>query len=79
MAPCPRAVWNAAADAVLVGHFNNKYDAGRQAESGWKKTTYESGVAVLAAHNISRTVTQVQDHWSRVSTMSTASNRNLTF
>ena len=79
MSPRPRAVWTAAADAVLVGHFNDEYDAGRQAESGWKKTSYESGVTVLAAHNISRTVTQVQDRWSRVSTTAHPSFRILTF
>ena len=66
MSPHPRAIWTPAADSLLVSHLTKEKDAGRQAESGWKKTSYEAAVALFAANNIGRTLQQVQDRWTRV-------------
>jgi hypothetical protein len=61
MAPTPCAVWTLAQDQIVVDTLKNEKDAGKQAQSGWKKASIEAVRVALAAAKVGRSIQQIVD------------------
>jgi hypothetical protein len=69
-----RIVWTSVADRILVDTMLGEQANGRQAESGWKKQTWERVAVVFKSYGMGHTATQVRDRFTKVcSAVSTVS------